>query len=258
MTEQDILIERRGAIGTITLNRPARRNAIRYDGWRALATAVGELGADPAIRAVILRGAGEEAFSAGADITEFPTFRSDRESGARYHDAVAGALAAIGASPTPVIALIHGHCIGGGCELAVACDLRLADEAARFAIPAARRGIILGVEELRALRELVGLGAAKEIVLTGRTLDATEALGIGLINQIVPRAELWDAALALAERIAANIPLAVSATKDLLGRIARDEPPDAIDAAHAVYAAQAYASEEYHEQVRAFIEKRPG
>jgi 1,4-dihydroxy-2-naphthoyl-CoA synthase len=168
MTEQEILIERQGAVGVITINRPARRNAVRYEGWRAIAAAVGELGREAAVRAIVLRGAGEEAFSAGADITEFPTFRSDRESGARYHEAVAGALAAIGACPTPVIAMIHGHCIGGGCELAVACDLRLADEAARFAIPSARRGIILGVAELRGLRELVGLGAAKELLLDAR------------------------------------------------------------------------------------------
>ena len=256
MTEQDILVERQGAIGVITLNRPARRNAIRHVGWLAIAAAVGALGAEAAVRAIILRGAGEESFSAGADITEFPTFRSDRESGARYHDAVAGTLAAIGACPQPVIAMIHGHCIGGGCELAVACDLRLADEAARFAIPSSRRGIILGVEELRGLRALVGLGAAKDIVLTGRTLDAPEALRLGLINQIVPRDTLWEATLALAEQIAANVPLAVAATKDLLGRIARDEPADEIAAAQADYAARAYAGEEYHAQVRAFIEKR--
>ena len=256
MTERDVLVERQGAIGIITLNRPARRNAIRHAGWLAIAAAVGALGAESEVRAIILRGAGEESFSAGADITEFPTFRSDWESGARYHDAVAGTLAAIGACPKPVIAMIHGHCIGGGCELAVACDLRLADEAARFAIPSSRRGIILGVEELRGLRALVGLGAAKDIVLTGRTLDAPEALRLGLINQIVPRDALWDATLRLAEQIAANVPLAVTATKDLLGRIARDEPADAIAAAQADYAAQAYAGEEYHAQVRAFIEKR--
>jgi enoyl-CoA hydratase len=240
MTEQDILIERQGALGLITINRPARRNAVRYEGWRA----------------IVLRGAGEEAFSAGADITEFPTFRSDRESGARYHEAVAGALAAIGACPTPVLAMIHGHCIGGGCELAVACDLRLADEAARFGIPSARRGIILGVAELRGLRELVGLGAAKELLLTGRTLDASEALRIGLVNRVVPREALWETTLAVAEQIAGNVPLAVAATKELLGRIARDEPEGEIAAAQEGYAARAYEEREYHERVREWIERK--
>jgi enoyl-CoA hydratase/carnithine racemase len=256
MTEQDILVEHRGAIGLITLNRPARRNAIRYDGWRAIAAAVGGLGAEAEVRAIVLLGAGEEAFSAGADITEFPTFRSDRESGARYHEAVAGTLAAIEACPTPVIAMIHGYCIGGGCELAVACDLRLSDEAARFAIPSAKRGIILGVAELRALRELVGLGTAKEMLLTGRTLDASEALRIGLVNQVVPRNELWDVTLGVAEQIAGNVPLAVTATKNFLGRIARNEPEEEIAAAQEEFAAQAYAGREYHEQVKAFIERR--
>lgn len=256
MTEQEVLVERQGAIGLITLNRPARRNAIRYDGWHSIAAAVGELGAADEIRVIVLRGAGEEAFSAGADITEFPTFRSDRESGARYHEAVAGTLAAIGACPKPVIAMIHGHCIGGGCELAVACDLRLADDATRFAIPSAKRGIILGVSELRSLRELVGLGAAKEMLLTGRTLDATEALRIGLVNQVVPRAELWETTVRLADQIAANVPHALAATKDLLGRIARNEVDDEIAAAQEAFAVQAYAGREYHHRVREWIEKR--
>lgn len=256
MAEQEIVIERQGTVGVIVINRPGRRNAIRYEGWRAIAAAVGGLGREEGVRAIVLRGAGEEAFSAGADITEFPTFRSDPESGARYHEAVEGALAAIGACPTPVIAMIHGHCIGGGCELAVACDLRLADEGARFAIPSARRGIILGVAELRGLRELVGLGATKDLLLTGRTLDAGEALRIGLVNRVVPREGLWEATLGAAEQIAGNVPLALAATKDLLGRIARDELEGEIAAAQEGFAALAYEEREYHERVREWIEKR--
>src|SRR4051812_32140837 len=219
----DILVERRGAIGIITLNRPERRNAIRLAGWQGLVEAMRDLGADAAIRVVILRGAGEEAFASGADITEFPATRSDPQSGVAYHAAVVGALRAIGAVEQPVIAMIHGYCIGGGCELAVACDLRLADDRARFGIPATRLGVVLGVDELRALRDLVGVGAAKDILLAGRTLTSDEALRIGLVNQVFRPEELLDATLRLAERIAGYAPVALAAAKDLLGWIARDE-----------------------------------
>jgi enoyl-CoA hydratase len=201
LTTHDILTERRGAVGIITLNRSERRNAIRMAGWQALAAAVRAFGADPATRVVIVRGAGEGAFSAGADIAEFPTLRSDPQTGAAYHEAVADTFRALGEIEQPTIAMIHGHCIGRGCELAVACDLRLADERARFAIPAARLGVVLGVEELRALRDLIGT-AAKDLLLTGRTLDATAALRLGLVSEVVVPAELESTTIALAERMA--------------------------------------------------------
>jgi enoyl-CoA hydratase/carnithine racemase len=256
MTDTDILVERRGAIGLVTLNRPERRNAIRLAGWQGVVAAMGDLGADTAIRVIILRGAGEEAFASGADITEFPTVRSDPQSGAAYHEAVVGAFRAIAAVEQPVIAMIHGHCIGGGCELAVACDLRIADAHARFGIPAARLGVVLGVDELRALRDLVGLGAAKDILLGGRTLGADEALRIGLVNQVVQTDELFGTTLRLAERIAGYAPVALAAVKDLLARLARDESEDDLAAAHAAFSRRAFASPDYGEGVRAFIEKR--
>lgn len=252
----DILVERRGPIGLVTLNRPERRNAIRLAGWQGLVAALGELGADAAIRVIILRGAGEEAFASGADITEFPTVRSDPQSGAAYHEAVLRALRAIGAVEQPVIAMIHGYCIGGGCELAVACDLRIADDRARFGIPAARLGVVLGVDELRALRDLVGIGAAKDILIGGRTLGADEALRIGLVNQVVPADELFDTTLRLAERIAGYAPVALAAVKDLLARLARDESAEDLAAAHAAFSRRAFANPDYSEGVRAFIEKR--
>lgn len=255
----DILVERRGAIGVVTLNRPERRNAIRLAGWRGLAETVRDLGADPAVRVLILRGAGEAAFASGADITEFPSTRSDPRSAAAYHEAVVGAFRAVAAIEQPVIAMIHGYCIGGGCELAVACDLRLADDRARFGIPAARLGVVLGVDELRALRGLIGEAAAKDILLTGRTLGADEALRLGLVNQVLPPADLAAATFALAERIAGYAPVALAAVKDLLARLARDEGDEALAAAHAAFSHRAFASPDYNAGVRAFIERRaPG
>jgi enoyl-CoA hydratase/carnithine racemase len=254
-TTHDILVERRGAVGIITLNRPERRNAIRMAGWQALAAAVRAFGADPATRVVIVRGAGEGAFSAGADIAEFPTLRSDPQTGTAYHEAVADTFRALGEIAQPTIAMIHGHCIGGGCELAVACDLRLADERARFAIPAARLGVILGVEELRALRDLIGTAAAKDLLLTGRTLDAAAALRLGLVSEVMAPDELEATTIALAERMAGYAPVALAAIKDLLGRIARGEETSTLDAAHAVFTQRAFASPDYNAGVRAFLDR---
>lgn len=248
----DLLTARHGATGVITLNRPARRNALRMDGWRALAGAVRAFGDDPDVRAIVLRGAGEEAFSAGADLEEFAALRGEPQGAADYHAAFADALAAIGAVGQPVIAMIHGHCVGGGCALAVACDLRLADERARFAIPATRLGVILGPDQLRALHDLVGGAATRDILLAGRTLGAAEALRVGLVNEVVPAADLHDAALALAGRIAGYAPVALAATKDLLARLARGESDADLAAAHAAHSRRAFASPDYNAAARAF------
>ncbi len=252
---QDVLVAREGGIVTITLNRPERRNAVRLTGWEALAAAVRAAGADETTRVIIVRGAGDAAFCAGADIGEFPTVRADRAGAARYHEAVAGAFAILGAVPQPTIAMIHGHCIGGGCELAVACDIRIADEDARFAIPAARLGVVLGVTELRALRDLIGTAAAKDLLLTGRTLSAAEALRVGLVGDVVPRAELAGATAALAERIAGYSPVALAAIKDLLGRLGRGESAADLAAAHAAHVGRAFAAPNRDAGVRAFLDR---
>jgi enoyl-CoA hydratase/carnithine racemase len=255
LADGDLLVGREGAIVTITLNRPARRNAVRLAGWEALGAAVRAAGADESVRVIVVRGAGDAAFCAGADIGEFPTVRADRAGAARYQEAVAGTFAALGAAPQPTIAMIHGHCIGGGCELAVACDIRVADEAARFAIPAARLGVVLGVEELRALRDLIGTAAAKDLLLTGRTLSAQEALRVGLISEIVPREELADATTALASRMVGYSPVALAAIKDLLGRLGRGEGAEALDAAHAGHVGRAFAAPDRDAGVRAFLDR---
>ncbi|HEX5500987.1 MAG TPA: enoyl-CoA hydratase-related protein [Thermomicrobiales bacterium] len=254
---EDLLVERRGAVATVVLNRPEVHNAFRYDMWRGLAAAVRDCGADPAVRAIVIRGAGERAFASGADIAEFPERRGTPEQAAIYHAAVADALRAVAEVARPVIAMIHGYCIGGGCELAIACDLRLADTRARFGIPAAKLGVVLGVQELRQLAGLVGLGAAKEILYTGRLLDAGEALRIGLVNRVVPPDELAATVDEVTGQIARNAPLSIAAAKALLGRLERGDSPEELAAAQADFGRRALASEDHREAVRAFLEKRP-
>ncbi len=252
---QDILSEQRGTIGIITLNRSDQHNVLLYEMWLDLAAKVHELGAQPDVRVIILRGAGEKAFTAGADITDFPSRRGNPEQAQIYHVAVAGALDALASVEQPVIAMIHGYCIGGGCELATACDLRIADERARFGIPATKLGIVLGIEELRYLLHLVGPAIAKDLLFTGRLLDATEALRVGLVNQIVSPVALEDTVMQIARQIAKNAPVAIAATKRLLMELEREADQAELQAIQQTFSKRAFASVEYQENLRAFLEQ---
>ncbi|HET7035780.1 MAG TPA: enoyl-CoA hydratase-related protein [Thermomicrobiaceae bacterium] len=258
MVAGEILRETRadGAIGLITLNRPERHNALNLAMWQELAAGVRALGADPATRVIVLRGAGEKAFASGADLHELATFRQTPEGAAAFHDAVEAAFAALAAVEQPVIAMIHGYCIGGGCELAVACDLRVADERARFGIPATKLGIVLGVDELRRLANLVGLAVAKEILFTSRHLDAGEALGAGLVNQVVPAAELEETVFGLARQIAANDPSAVAAAKSLLDALGRDMPADELLELQRSFVERARQEGESQQRINAVVNRR--
>lgn len=256
---QEILSETSddGAIGLITLNRPARHNALTLAMWQQFAASVRALGANPATRVIVVRGAGERAFASGADLHELATHRQTPEGAAAYHVAVEEAFAALAAAEQPVIAMIHGYCIGGGCELAVACDLRIADEQARFGIPAAKLGIVLGVDELRRLVNLVGVAGAKEILFSGRQFDAGESLRMGLINQVVPAAELEETVMSLARQVAANAPTAVAAAKSLLDAIGRDMNRDELVGLQREFVSRAGRSAESQERISAFVNRRP-
>lgn len=254
--EAEILVAQEGAVGTITLNRPAVHNALRYAMWRDLAMGVRELAGRAEIRAIVVRGAGERAFSAGADIAEFPERRGTAGAAAEYHAAVEDALGAIGAAAQPVIAMIHGYCIGGGCELAIACDLRIADDQARFGIPAAKLGVILGLNELRQLLALVGPATAKDILLTGRLLGVDEALRVGLVDRVVLAADLAGTVAEAAAQIVANAPVAVAATKALIAGLARGDDEATLTRAHATFVRDAFASADHGEGARAFLEGR--
>ena len=187
----NVSVAREGAIATVTLSNPGKLNALTVAMWQALTRAMAALSADDALRCVVLRGAGEQAFAAGADIAEFATVRDNVEQGKRYHRGlVYGALKALDQCRHPTIAMIHGPCVGGGLEIACQCDLRIAGAAARFGVPINRLGFPIAYDELRALLPVVGRAAALEILIEGRVWSADEAYAKGLLSRVVPDASL--------------------------------------------------------------------
>ena len=184
-----LYLERRGAIATIVINRPDQRNAINYEMWLELKRLAAELNGQSETRVVIIRGTGEDAFSAGADIAEFGERRNDSAEARIYSEAFDGAMDAVWMLDKPTISMIRGFCFGGGLELACCTDLRIAAEGSRFGIPTARLGVLVGYREMRRLLQLVGR-RRRETFLAARNLGGEEALRLGLITRLVPAAEL--------------------------------------------------------------------
>ncbi|MDD9715890.1 enoyl-CoA hydratase [Dinoroseobacter sp. PD6] len=254
LAEGRLLLDREGPVARITLNNPDRLNAMRLAMWQGLGDLAAELAASDA-RVVVLRGAGDRAFCAGADISEFPQVRATPEGVAAYNRTVARALEGLAALPMPVLAAIRGHCIGGGLEIAVRCDLRLASETAHIAFTPAKLGLAIGADEVAALARIAGPAAAAELLYTAQPVDAARAERWGLVNRRVPEDMLMDETDALARTIAANAPLTLRAVKAGLAAFAR--PGDAAAASHAdALVKTCYDSADYREGQRAFAEKR--
>ncbi len=249
-----IRVEKDGALGWVLFDHPERRNAISIDMWRAIPGAVESLAEDPDVRVVLLRGAGDEAFVSGADISEFEETRTG-DTAQDYDATNSRAFAALRDCPKPVIAAIHGFCVGGGMAIALCADLRYASDDSRLAIPAARLGLGYGIELVAALREVVGSSVAKEVLFTARRLRAEEALAMGLVNAVKPKAELDDFVEEIARGIADNAPLTLQSAKRVLREIARDSDTRDRDAMTQSIR-DCFASEDYREGVRAFLEKR--
>lgn len=249
-----IRVERDGSLGWMIFDQPARRNAITADMWQAIPGAAGELDDDPAIRVVVVRGEGDVAFISGADISEF----GDRRTGSaaeEYDRQNERAYQALAAVRKPVIAMVHGFCVGGGCAIALAADLRYAADDGVFGVPAARLGLGYGAGGIQKLVDTVGLPAAKEIFFTGRRFGAQEAHHIGLVNRVFPKADLEAEVRKIAGGIAENAPLTLRSAKLVFGELAADparRDPDAV--ARSIH--ECYASDDYQEGVRAFLEKR--
>jgi len=243
-----------GAVAWITADNPARMNALTGAMWQAVPGAIGAAVADPDVRVIVLRGAGDKAFSAGADISEFETARTG--DAAKVYDALNdAAFNALVGCPKPTIAMIHGFCLGGGLGLALCCDMRIADDASQFAIPAAKLGIGYNARWVRPILSALPASRAKELLFTGRRFRSADAEAMGLVSQLVPTGELEATVRRLAEEIAANAPLSVAAAKRVIDEISRHpEHPDmaALDAA----VQACFASEDYAEGRRAFLEKR--
>ncbi len=250
-----MLAEKDGGIGWMIFNNPARRNATSLEMWQAIADILEDFGADPAVRVVVMRGAGDKAFVSGADISQFEDQRADAEAARRYNAVADGARAAMAALDKPLIAMIRGYCLGGGVAIAMAADMRIAADDARFGIPAARLGIAYGFGYLKKLVDLVGPAYAKEILLTARRLSAEEALRIGLVNHVVPVAELEAVVRETCATIIDNAPLSLIANKATIDEIAKD--PGERDMARIDELARlCFDSADYAEGRRAFMEKR--
>ena len=247
-----VIVEVSDSIATITLNRPRVLNALDRETFAHLEMAFGHIAADPAIRCAIVTGAGERAFCAGADIRELNELGP---AGAlefmAYGQAVFDAIAAC---PTPVIAAVNGYTLGGGLELAMACDIRLAADSAHFGQPEITLGSIPGWGGTQRLPLLVGLGKARELILTGTIVDAATAERIGLVNQVVPAEELMPAAREMARRIAGLPPVALALAKDAIRQVEGDLAAGLrVEREHV---ATTFATEDQREGTRAFFEKR--
>lgn len=244
-----------GAIGWITFNNPERHNATSYEMWLALPIVLDAYVNDPEVRVIVLKGAGEKAFSAGADISQFKEKRTGAEAVKEYNAAADKAGRTLRECVKPTIAMIRGYCIGGGTAIAVGCDLRIAADDARFGVPAARLGLGYRFEGINRLASLVGPSFAAEIFFTARQFSAEEALQMGLVNRTVPAAELETRTRDIAESIAANAPLTIAAVKRALLEYMKN--PEERDLALCQRMVEAcFASEDYREGQAAFMEKR--
>ena len=251
----ELVVTGRGAVGTLVFNRPEKRNAISLDMWTALPGVLQELASDSETRVLVIRGAGEEAFASGADISEFEQVRSDAASARRYSRIADAADRALAAFPRPTIAMIHGFCVGGGLELALACDLRFASRTARFGITAARLGIIYGFSSTRRLASIVGPSHARDILFSGRLVGIDEARAMGLVTKVCEPEMLEGETYEYADRLAQQAPLSQRGAKLMLQHLLGEG--EMTDTDLAAFVEQAYESEDYHEGVRAFLEKRP-
>jgi len=253
MSKGKLRVERDGPVGRLVLDNPERRNAIGAQMWLGIPRAIDDFNNDAAVRVIVIRGEGTQAFAAGADISEFEKNRSSGDQVKAYEEATSAAHHAIESVHKPVVALIHGFCVGGGLAVALSCDLRYADASSRFAIPAARLGLGYGAHGTGRLVATVGHAHAREIMFSARRYDAGEALAMGLVNRVLADAELDAYVQKVVTELAANAPLTMAASKAVINALAEPKG-DFADAEAAV--ARCMKSEDYIEGRRAFMEKR--
>ncbi len=254
MTDK-MIAEKDGVIGWMIFNNPERRNAIGLEMWEAIPAILDDFEGDDEIRVIALTGSGDKAFISGADISQFEKKRASPEAIADYDRIAERATARLYNSPKPTIAMIHGYCVGGGVGVALNCDLRISADHSRFAVPPARLGLGYRASGIKQLMDFVGPASAKEILFTARQFSAEEAWHMGLINRVVPAAELEATVREICATIAENAPLTIRAVKGTVAEIAK---------AGAAYDREAcaklvevcFTSEDYAEGRRAFAEKR--
>lgn len=252
MPAAPILVSRNETIATVTLNHPERLNALNKTMWERLGETMREVSADDSLRCVVLRGAGEKAFAAGADISEFATERADAKQAKRYGDLIHETMQSVGRCRHPTLAMIHGACVGGGLEIAAMCDLRICGESSRFGIPINRLGLTMAYGELQGLLALVGRAVTLEILLEGRVFDAQEALRKRLVNRVVPDAKVEEEAYATARRIAEGAPLVARWHKQYIDRLSVTAPLDAREWDEGF---ACFDTEDYRIGIKAFLDK---
>lgn len=254
-TRDPLIVRHEAPLGWLILNRPEVRNALNLRSWQRISEGMKELDADPDVRVIIMRGATPEAFIAGADISEFPAMRANAEQARAYRDAPNNAINAMLESPKPVIGMLSGVCIGGGLQVGLSCDIRIAARGTRFGIPAARLGLAYPLDGVNALINVVGPANARDILLSARLFDTEEALAMGVVNRVVDADQLEQATRDYATKMATNAPLTMLAAKTAIREALKDpEHRNAKMVSEAV--ARCFDSEDYREGVKAFLEKR--
>ncbi len=250
MSEGRTVLEKQGAVARITFDRPAAYNALTWDMWRGLGAACADIAADPAIRVVILRGAGGKAFVSGTDIAGFQSFTSGAQ-GVEYEAEMDSYVGAVEALPQPTIAVVDGWAVGGGLALSFACDFRIAATGARFGSPLAKTiGNCLSARGYARLVQHAGVAMAKRMLLAAEIIPAAELHAQGLINALVEPEAIDDAVAELTERLLANAPLTLRASKEAIRRVMLANQPDIAD-----LIAMIYGSEDFREGVRSFLAK---
>ena len=256
MSQTDKMLSRKeGKVGYLTFNNPERHNAVSLEMWEAASGFLEDFKSDRNIRVVVVTGAGGKAFISGADISKFEKERSTQEGVDRYNAAVDRANNAFYTFPKPTIAMIRGYCIGGGVGLALCCDMRICTEGSKFAVPAAKLGLGYRFDGLKKLVDVVGPSFAKEIFFTARQFTAQEAQMMGLVNRVLPDAELESYVKDYADTIAANAPLTVDSVKYIVGQAVTDESKRDLEKCDELVQA-CFASNDYKEGRKAFMEKR--
>ena len=254
MATDKMRTEKRGAVGHVIFNNPQRHNAVSLEMWQACETILEDLLADDAVRVLVMSGAGGESFVSGADIADLAA-SGDEDVAADYNQRITGIYERISQSAKPTISMIDGYCLGGGLALAVACDLRFCSDKSRFGLPAARLGLGYPFDGMKRLVDVLGPGATKDIVFSGRQLDAREALTIGLVQRVLPEPDLASFVDDYAASIAANAPLSVKAMKLIIGEALKDAEDRDLALCQRLVD-DCFASEDYTEGRRAFAEKR--
>lgn len=250
-----LVANKEGGIGWIVFNNPARHNAVSLEMWESLTLVLNAYAEDPDVRVIILRGEGDKAFVAGADISQFKEKRSSPEAVQHYNSTADEAGETLRNLPKPTVAMIRGYCIGGGAGIAVSCDIRIAADDAKFGVPAAKLGLGYRFSGIKRLADIVGPSFAAEIFYTSRQFNAREALDMGLINRLMPASDLESYTRELANTIVNNAPLTIASVKRALLEYGEDPAQRDLELCQKMVD-DCYASEDYKEGQTAFMEKR--